>query len=669
MPNKLSNETSPYLLQHANNPVDWYPWGMEALQKARRENKLIIVSVGYSACHWCHVMEHESFEDAEVAAIMNEHFVSIKVDREERPDIDQIYMTAVQLISGRGGWPMNVICLPDQRPIYGGTYYPKNNWKQVLLNLVEFWNDKPKEAFNYAEQLTSGIKEAEPLNLSDDEISFRKEDVDELYKVLKGSFDLKEGGYQRSPKFPMPNNWQFLLRYAHFTGDLPAREALEKTLEKMALGGIFDQIGGGFARYSVDPYWHIPHFEKMLYDNGQLLSLYSEAYQYSGRDLYRETAYDILKWLQREMTSPEGGFYSALDADSEGVEGKFYSFTKPEVEAILGENAPLICQYFNITEHGNWEEERTNVLHRKISDEEFAKAHDLSLLDLRSLIAKSKKQLFDYRDKRVHPGLDNKILASWNGLMLKGLTDAYKAFGDQEILDLALRNGAFLKNKLVGEKGQLRRLYAPFEKGLPPIAFLDDYAFVIDGFIGLYEVTFDESWLKEAWDLTDYVLTNFYDPGTGMLYFTSQTGEELIARKHETMDNVIPASNSAMALNLYKIGHFFDHQPFIDQAVQMLTNMFPSIKAYPSAYSNWAILLLNEVYGLFEIAVTGDEFEKKRKEIEQHFIPNKIIMGGITGELPLLDGKFDKETKIYVCRNRSCFLPVSEVEQAMKQLR
>ncbi|WP_207420933.1 thioredoxin domain-containing protein [Desertivirga brevis] len=669
MPNRLFSETSPYLLQHANNPVDWYPWGMEALQKARRENKLIIVSVGYSACHWCHVMEHESFEDPEVAAIMNEHFVSIKVDREERPDIDQIYMTAVQLISGRGGWPMNVVCLPDQRPIYGGTYYPKDNWKSVLLNLVEFWKEKPGEAFKYAEQLTSGIKEAEILNLSDDEITYTPEDLDELFKVLKPSFDFEDGGYNRYPKFPMPNNWQFLIRYAYFTQEPIAIQALEKTLDKMALGGIFDQIGGGFSRYSVDRYWHIPHFEKMLYDNGQLLSLYSEAYQFFKRDLYKTTVYEIVSWLQREMVAPNGGFYSALDADSEGVEGKYYSFTLSEIEGILGEESPLICEYFDITQKGNWEEEKTNVLRRKVSDSEFAQSKGLPLTELQSWVEKARNQLFEYRGKRVRPGLDNKIMASWNGLMLKGLTDAYKAFSDRQFLDLAFRNASFIKKNLMGEKGQLQRLYTEELKGTPPIAFLDDYAFVVDAFIGLYEVTFDEIWLKDALRLTNYVLTNFYDPGTGMLYYTAQTGEELIARKHEIMDNVIPASNSAMALNLYKLGHFFDHQPFIDQSLQMLASVFPSLKAYPSAYSNWAILLFNEAYEFFEIAVTGEEFEKKRKEIEQHFIPNKIIMGGLAGELPLLEDKFNKDTKIYVCRNKSCLLPVKDVEEALKQLK
>jgi len=669
MSNRLSGETSPYLLQHANNPVDWFPWGVEALQKARQENKLIIVSVGYSACHWCHVMEHESFEDPEVAAIMNEHFVSIKVDREERPDIDQVYMLAVQLMTGRGGWPMNVICLPDQRPIYGGTYYPKENWKELLLNLHNFWRDKPEEAYKYAEQLTSGIQEVESLNLSDDEIEYTENDLKEIFEPLKSNFDLTDGGYNHYPKFPMPNNWQFVLRYAHFIKDATAEKALKQTLLKMALGGIYDQIGGGFARYSVDPYWHVPHFEKMLYDNAQLITLYSEAYQSYKDELYKEVVYETVAWLEREMTSPEGGFYSALDADSEGKEGKFYTFTKDEIEDILKEDAELFCGYFDITAEGNWEEERTNVLRRKLSDSEFAEQHHLSYPQLKSIIVNLKSKIFACREKRVRPGLDNKILTSWNGLMLKGLTDAYKAFADSKFLDLALKNADFIKNNLIDSKGAIKRVYSNSAKTTAHTAFLDDYAFVIEAFIGLYEVTFDESWLNESLKLTNYVLKNFYDPGIGMLYYTSETGEELIARKHEITDNVIPASNSTMALNLYKLGHFFSHEHFIEQAQQMLKNVFPSIKTYPSAYSNWCILLMNEIFGLNEIAITGFEFEEKRRKLEEYFIPNKIVLGGIKGQLPLLEDKFTEETKIFVCRNKTCQLPVSEVEEALLQVK
>lgn len=669
MSNRLSKETSPYLLQHANNPVDWYPWGIEALNKAKEENKLILVSVGYSACHWCHVMEHESFEDAEVAEIMNKHFICIKVDREERPDVDQVYMTAVQLMTGQGGWPLNCICLPDQRPVYGGTYFAKNNWKNLLLNLANFWQEKPEEALEYADKLTNGIQQSETLNLSDEKFEYSKQDLANIFEPLKRTFDMAEGGYNRAPKFPLPNNWQFILRYAHFMRDDAAHVATRLTLEKMAFGGIYDHIGGGFARYSVDGFWHVPHFEKMLYDNAQLVSLYSEAYQYAPDELYKKVVYETLDWVRREMTSPEGGFYSALDADSEGVEGKFYTFTKAEIKDVLGEGSELFCLYYNITEGGNWEEEHTNVLMRTEDDQSFAKDNGISIEDLQKSIQSQKGKLFAYREQRVHPGLDNKILASWNGLMLKGFADAYRAFSEPDFLATAVQNAEFILNNLVSEGGRLSRVYKlKAERDLPGVAFLDDYALVIDGLISLYEATFNERWLLSARELCEYALQNFYDPGTGMLFYTSQHDEELIARKFELLDNVIPASNSVMANVLLKLGHFFDDEMYLVQSQQMLQNVFPEIKTYASGYSNWAILLMNEVFGLYEIAITGAGAEQKRKELEKYFIPNKILLGGTSGTLPLLQDKWLAETKIFVCKNRTCQLPVTEVSEAKTQL-
>lgn len=669
MSNRLSKETSPYLLQHASNPVDWYPWGTEALSKAKEENKLILVSVGYSACHWCHVMEHESFEDDGVAEIMNQHFVCIKVDREERPDVDQVYMTAVQLMTGQGGWPLNCICLPDQRPVYGGTYFGKDNWKNLLLNLAKFWQEKPEEALEYADKLTKGIQQSENLNLSEENFEYSVKDLEIIFTPLKQTFDMVEGGYNRSPKFPLPNNWQFVLRYAYHMKDDAAHIATRLTLEKMAFGGIYDHIGGGFARYSVDALWHVPHFEKMLYDNAQLVSLYAEAYQYVPTELYKNVVYETLDWVKREMTSPEGGFYSALDADSEGVEGKFYTFTKSEIKEILGNDCELFCSYYNITEYGNWEEERTNVLMRTKDDETFSKEAGISINEMRNSIQSQKEKLFAYRAKRVRPGLDNKILASWNGMMLKGYSDAYKVFNEKEFLAAAISNADFILNNLVGEGGRLTRVYkAKDVNEIPGVAFLDDYALVIDGLISLYEATFNEKWLLAARDLCEYALQNFYDPGTGMLFYTSKHDEELIARKFELLDNVIPASNSIMANVLLKLGHFFDDEMYLVQSKQMLQNIFPEIRTYASGYSNWAILLMNEVFGLYEIAITGDEAEQKRMELENNFIPNKILLGGSSGTLPLLRDKLGEETKIFVCKNRTCQLPVREVEEALKQI-
>ncbi|MDF3076356.1 MAG: thioredoxin protein [Sphingobacteriaceae bacterium] len=668
MPNKLINETSPYLQQHAHNPVNWYPWGPEALGKAKEENKLILVSIGYSACHWCHVMEHESFEDEEVAKIMNDFFICVKIDREERPDIDQIYMIAVQLMTGSGGWPLNCFCLPDQRPIYGGTYFRKEDWKNLLFNLAEFWRDMPEEAEEYAVRLSEGIRETEKFAFVDQTAAYTKQDLEKIFNPWKRSFDMAEGGYNRAPKFPLPNNWTFMLRYAHLMKDDAANIAARLTLEKMAFGGIYDHMGGGFARYSVDDRWHVPHFEKMLYDNAQLVSLYSEGYQYCKDELYRKVVYETVEWLKREMTSPKDGFYSALDADSEGVEGKFYTFTKAELKEILGEDEEIFSIYFNVTPDGNWEEEHTNVFFRKHDDETLAGMLKMPVEELLQWVDKAKEKVVQHRDKRIRPGLDNKILASWNGLMLKGLTDAYRAFGEREFLDMALRNGKFILQNLVGNDHSVKRLYKPnSEKGQEGTGFLDDYAFVIDGFIGLYEATFDESWLSHARELANYALAHFQDPETGMMFYTSAKDEKLIARKFEVMDNVISSSDSAMAHNFYKLGHFFDDDSYLQHARQMLQNVFPHIKSYGSSYSNWASLLLNEVFGIYEIAITGEKAEEKRRELEQHYIPNKIVLGGTTGTLPLLQDKWSDTTKIYICKNRTCQLPVTTVTEALKQ--
>jgi uncharacterized protein YyaL (SSP411 family) len=668
MSNRLKNQSSPYLLQHAENPVDWYPWSDEALEKAKVENKLILVSIGYSACHWCHVMEHESFEDPEVAEIMNRHFLCIKVDREVRPDIDQIYMSAVQLMTGSGGWPLNCFCLPDQRPIYGGTYFRKNDWKSLLENLANFWREKPDEAVAYAVRLTEGVNQTEQLMPVNGDIVFNKSDLEAIFNNWKRTFDLVDGGYNRAPKFPLPNNWQFMLRYAHLMQDDAAHVAVRITLQKMAFGGIYDQIGGGFARYSVDGKWHVPHFEKMLYDNAQLVSLYSEAYQYTPDPIYKNIVYQSLDFVERELTSVENGFYSALDADSEGVEGKFYTFTKDEIKAILKEDEDLFCIYYQITDLGNWEEENTNILMRGMEDSELATQLGLSLDELSDKISKANKKLLAARSERIRPGLDNKILASWNGMMLKAYTDAYRVFGQPEFLAKAKRSADFIQSKLI-DGNEIRRVYSSTNSSDEWAgAFLDDYAFVIDGLIGLYEVSFDESILFKAKLLTDYSISEFYDTKSGMFFYTPNSAEQLIARKQEIMDNVIPSSNSVMANNLYKLGHFFEEQNYLDISLSMLRNVHPHIKSYGSAYSNWAILLLNNVFGLYEIAITGINSEEKRMEMEKYYIPNKILLGGTSGTLPLLKHKFDAETKIYVCRNKTCLIPVKEALDAFKQI-
>jgi uncharacterized protein YyaL (SSP411 family) len=668
MSNRLKNQTSPYLLQHANNPVDWFPWGEEALAKAKNENKLILVSIGYSACHWCHVMEHESFEDQDVADIMNKFFVCIKIDREVRPDIDQIYMDAVQLMTGSGGWPLNCFCLPDQRPIYGGTYFKKEDWKSLLRNLADYWQQKPDESVAYAVRLTEGINKSELLVKIAEEVEYSKADVSAIFDTWKRSFDLVEGGYNRIPKFPLPNNWQFMLRYAHLMNDDVAHTASRVTLQKMAFGGIYDQIGGGFARYSVDGRWHIPHFEKMLYDNAQLVSLYSEAFQYTPDPIYKHVVFECLEFIEREMTSAEGGFYSAIDADSEGVEGKFYSFTKDEIKTILGDEEALFSIFYQVTEEGNWVEEGTNVFNRKFENTDLALQLGISVTELESKITLAKSKLLDARSSRIRPGLDNKILASWNGMMLKAYSDAYRVFGNSKFLEIAKLSADFICKKLINSNELIRVYNADILQADHSVAFLDDYAFVIDGLIGLYEACFDETYLQIAKQLTENAISEFYDEKSGMFFYTAKSGEQLIARKQEIIDNVIPSSNSMMAHNLFKIGHFYDQKEYLNISKQMLRNVHPQIKTYGSGYSNWASLLLYHVFGVYEIAITGITAEEKRMELEKFYIPNKILLGGSSGTLPLLKDKWASETKIYVCQNKTCLLPVIEVIDAIKQI-
>ena len=672
--NKLANSTSPYLLQHANNPVHWFPWGLEALQKAKSEDKLILVSIGYSACHWCHVMEHESFEDEAVAAVMNEHFICIKVDREERPDIDQIYMSAVQLMSGRGGWPLNCICLPDQRPIYGGTYFRKNDWTSLLFNLADFYKQKPLEAKDYAKRLTEGINQFESIVPVKEVVEFNHKNISTIVENWKKYFDNKEGGLGNAPKFPMPNNWIALMRYAYLAKDKFISEMLNLTLQKMAFGGIYDHVGGGFARYSVDGRWHVPHFEKMLYDNAQLVSLYSEAFTNKQNQLYINVVQESINFILNNLTSPEFGFYSALDADSEGVEGKFYIFTKKEIELILGNEADLFCIYYNITEDGNWEEEHSNVLFRKETDEKLCELLSINKSELIQKINNAKSKVFKTRENRIRPGLDNKILASWNGLMLKGLCDAYKSIGNPDYLEYALKNAKFIIDNLITRNGRIKRVYDKYNNknelisNTKPIAFLDDYANVIDAMISLYEITLDEEWLKIADNLVKITFDHYFNNDLLIFHFTANDDEQLIARKSEIMDGVIPSSNSVMANNLKKLGLLFQNQHYLDTSAQMLKNIYPELSKYPSSYSNWIILLLSEIYGTYEVAITGNNAENLRKEFEKNYIPNKIILGGTKGILPLLENKFSDKTQIFICKDKTCGLPSFSVQEAIEQI-
>ena len=665
--NNLIHESSPYLLQHAYNPVDWNAWNEEALQRAKTENKLMVISVGYAACHWCHVMEHESFEDTTVARIMNEHFVSIKVDREERPDIDQIYMNAAYLINKRGGWPLNAIALPDGRPIFAGTYFPKKDWLEVLQFFQKKYEETPKELEDYAKQITDNIQVMELIPMKEPIKPITKQDLSGYFDTWQAMIDFKKGGKDGSPKFPMPNNYQSLLRYYDFTKNEKALAAVQTTLENMAFGGIYDQLAGGFARYSTDADWLVPHFEKMLYDNAQLVSLYSEAYQLEHKELYKNVVYETLAFVEREMTSAEGAFYSSLDADSEGEEGKFYVWTKQELDEILQDKATIFNDYYNISERGNWEEHK-NILHRKQTDEKVAKRNDISVADLQKSISASKEILMKARKNRIRPGLDDKVLTSWNALMLKGYVDAYRAFGEKNFLEKAVKNASFISKKCMQKDGRLNRNYKNGKSNIN--AFLDDYSLTIEAFIALYQATFEEKYLLEAKKLTDYAIAHFFDEKSGMFFYTSDLDKALIARKMELSDNVIVGSNSSMAKCLYYLSHYMYNKDYQAKTEQMLTNIKPQIARNPAFYSNWIWVMIQFVQPPYEVAIVGKDFAKKRQALDQYFLPNVLFLGGKTeGKLPLLESKLvGNKTMIYVCQQKACKFPTEEVEKALKLL-
>lgn len=665
--NSLINETSPYLLQHAHNPVNWHAWNEESLAKAKTENKLILISVGYSACHWCHVMEHESFENEEVAKIMNENFICIKVDREERPDIDQIYMNAVQLITGRGGWPLNCFALPDGRPFYGGTYFQKGQWVELLTNITKEYKTNPSKVEEYAQQLTEGVKTSEILPMVTNKDPFKMEVLDAGIVRTKKRMDKLEGGLGEAPKFPLPNTYEFLLQYYYHTKDKEVLDFVELTLDKMASGGIYDQIGGGFARYSTDTYWKAPHFEKMLYDNGQLVSLYSQAYQLTKKPLYKHVVYQTLEYIEREMTAKNGAFFSSLDADSEGEEGKFYVWSKEELQQVLVDDYSIAEAYYNINSKGKWEGHY--ILLRDKTDEELAKKLNISVTKLREKINEVNKTLLKERAKRIRPGLDDKTLTSWNALMLKGYVDAYQIFDEKDFLDAALKNANFIVKNQLRKDGGLNHNY---KNGVSNIdGYLEDYALTIEAFIALYQATYNEQWLTYAKQLTDYSIKHFYDEKTGFFFFTSDKAKGLIARKMELSDNVIPASNSSMAKGLFLLGELYYQKEYTKKATQMLKNIEAQIPQYIGGYSNWAILMLQQVKPYFEIAVVGKKAHTKRLELNQHYIPNKLIIGSIKeSTLPLLEMKLvNGTTMIYVCYNKSCQKPVEEVNEALKQLK
>jgi len=671
--NDLINESSPYLRQHAHNPVNWKAWNDKSLQQAKEEKKLIIISVGYSACHWCHVMEKESFEDSTVAAVMNKNFISIKVDREERPDVDQIYINAVQLMTGSAGWPLNVVALPDGRPVWGGTYFKKSDWINALGKMQKLYEENPQKLIDYADRLEDGIKSMDLISMNNTEINFKNYPTDSVVTKWQNNFDYKFGGNNRSPKFMMPNNFEFLLRYSVQNNNKEMNDYVMLTLDKIAYGGVYDHIGGGFARYSTDIKWHVPHFEKMLYDNAQLVSLYSHAYSLNQNPLYKEVVTETLEYIAREMTNNEGAFYSSLDADSETEdgeleEGTYYIYSKEELKNQLLEDYDLFAEYYNVNSFGKWEKDHY-VLIRNKSDEAILEQFSISIEELQLKKQHWKQTLLDFRNKRAKPRLDDKTLTSWNALMIKGYVDAYKVFKEKEYLDAALKNAHFITDKQLQDSGALFHNYKDGKSSIN--GYLEDYATVIDAFIGLYEVTLDAQWINKAKELSDYSFTNFFDEEKGMFYFTSKEDKKLVTRTFEYRDNVIPASNSIMAKNLFVLAHHFDENKFGKTAKQMLHNVKPEIAGYPSSYSNWLDLLLNYQHNYFEVVVVGDQAIEKLKGINDKYLP-QILIAGSTSEKksPLLELRYiEDETLIYVCVNNACKLPVSEANEALELLK
>lgn len=662
--NELQFETSPYLLQHANNPVHWKAWNPKSLELAKETNKLIIVSVGYSACHWCHVMEHETFEDTAAAAVMNRSFINIKVDREERPDIDAVYMKAVQIMTGRGGWPMNVVCLPDGRPVWGGTYFRKEEWMDTLEQLQQLYLSAPEKMLDYAEKLHQGINAISLVQQSDNNANFDADNLKALVEKWKKSFDWEFGGYSRAPKFMMPSNYSFLLRYAYQEKDSELSEFVNLTLTRMAYGGLFDTVGGGFSRYSVDMKWHVPHFEKMLYDNGQLVSLYSEAYRLTHNPLYKKTIQKTLSFISKELTAPNGGFYSALDADSltsQGhlEEGAYYVWNKQELRTIVGEDFELFAIVFNINDFGYWEN-GNYVLIQSESLETIAQRFNLEVIELQNKKENWEKSLYTSREKRKKPRLDDKCLTSWNALMLKGFVDAYKAIGNKSYLDIALKNADFIIENLWTSEGNLLHNHKNGKNTIN--GYLEDYCFVIEAFISLYETTLDGKWLQNSRQLTDYCFDHFYEPASGFFTFTSDIDTALITKHFELEDNVIVASNSAMANNLYKLGIYFENSYYEAVAQKMLNHILPNID-YPSAFSNWLHAFLNFSDSNKELAVCGENALENILLLQKEYLPNVVLAGTHKpSELPFLKARFEKGKDLfYLCQNKTCEQPLEDI--------
>jgi uncharacterized protein len=677
MPNRLAKETSPYLLQHADNPVDWYPWGPEALEKARKEDKPILLSIGYAACHWCHVMAHESFEDAETASLMNDGFVNIKVDREERPDIDGIYMQAVQAMTGHGGWPMTMFLMPDGRPFYGGTYYPPEDrpglpsFRKILTSVRDGYAKKKDALATSAEQLLTQIFQGNLLT-SRGGTAPTLQSLELAYRSLAQRYDIRHGGFGGAPKFPATMMMDFLLRYWKRTGTAYALEMVLDSFRKMARGGIYDQLGGGFARYSVDATWLVPHFEKMLYDNALLVRLGANLWQATKDDEVRRVTVETLEWLEKEMTSPAGGFYSSLDADSEGHEGKFYVWSEAEIDSLLGADATAFKRYYGVTKGGNFE--GSNILFVPSDRSAVAARSGLTRPDLDAALARSRKILYDARARRVWPGRDEKILASWNGLMLRGVATAARAFRNEQFKALALKNAEFLAREMVRD-GRVMRSH---KEGVTRISgFLEDHAAVALGFLAVYEITYDERWVEAARTIADAMIEWFWDEDKGFFFDTAKDAEQLITRPREATDNAIPSGTSLaveLLLHLAELQHDADLRR---RAAFTLETLSETAAKFPSAFGHLLGSMDMELNGAIQIALMGKRtdpaFLALERVVAEQYVPSLVLAGGEPGDdglVKLLEGRSLRDGKptAYVCRGYTCDSPVTEPIELARQL-
>lgn len=673
--NHLQKETSPYLLQHVNNPVDWYPWSDEALERSLNENKPILISIGYSACHWCHVMEKESFEDEETARLMNENFINIKIDREERPDLDHIYMDAVQAMTGSGGWPLNVFLTPGKKPFFGGTYFPpqsyanRPSWKDVLTGVARAFRERPEELEVQAENLTTHLLKSNAFGLQEiagEENAFTKERVSEMFSSVMKTADSEDGGFGPAPKFPHTFLIEFLLHHYYYTKNQDALKQATLSLNKMMMGGIYDQLGGGFARYSTDGNWLVPHFEKMLYDNALLISVFSQAYQATHNLSYLKVIHQTLEFVDKELTSEDTGFYSALDADSEGVEGKFYVWTKKEIEEVLGEEADLFCEVYNVSESGNWEHQ--NILHITRPIEKFAPERNMEWEDLQLSLESSGNKLLERRNKRIRPLLDDKIILGWNALMNTAYSRAFAATGIQEYREKAIANMEFIEARFHDHDNRYHHTFKNGKAKYP--AFLDDYAFLIQALLVLQEITGDTGYLRKARLITEHVVDEFSEENK-FFYFTPNGQKDIIVRKKEVYDGAVPSGNSVMALNLYSLGTIFDISAWKERSLVMTEMLHQAISKYTGSFGNWATFMQAVTYGIPEIVIIGDNKEDICNDFLRTFIPSRIYQSSTLSntDFPLLAGKpHSMKPQIFLCKNYSCQSPVTEVDALLRLL-